>query len=63
MTLDDVIQALEMTNDASEAFYDLVTHEITWLDDFGMTREEYESVRPSDLPAYRVYEEVAADGQ
>lgn len=42
MTLDDVILALEMTNDASEAFYDLVTHEITWLDDFGMTREEYE---------------------
>ncbi len=27
-----------------------------------MTREEYESVRPSDLPDYRVYEEVAADG-
>ena len=28
-----------------------------------MTQEEYESVRPSDLPAYRVYEEVTVDGQ
>lgn len=43
MTLDDVILALEMTSDTSEAFYDLVTHEITWLDDFGMAQEEYEA--------------------
>ena len=28
-----------------------------------MTREEYESVKPEDLPNYRVYETVAADGQ
>ena len=28
-----------------------------------MTREEYESVRPEDLPSYRVYETVATDGQ
>lgn len=42
MKLDDVILALEMTNDTSQAFYDLVTHEITWLDDFGMTQREYE---------------------
>ena len=28
-----------------------------------MTREEYESVKPGDLPRYRVYEEITADGQ
>ena len=28
-----------------------------------MTREEYESVKPEDLPRYRVYEEITADGQ
>ena len=28
-----------------------------------MTREEYESVKPEDLPRYRVYETVAADGE
>ena len=27
-----------------------------------LTREEYESVRPEDLPDYRVYESVGADG-
>ena len=27
-----------------------------------MTREEFESVRPEDLPPYRVYEAVSADG-
>ena len=27
-----------------------------------MTREEYETVRPEDLPGYRVYEEFTADG-
>ena len=43
MTLDDVILALEMTSDSSEAYYDLVTHEITWLNDFAMTRDEYEA--------------------
>ena len=43
MRLDDVILALEMSTDTAKAFYDLVTHEITWLDDFGMTREEYET--------------------
>lgn len=42
MKLDDVILALEMTDDSSQAFYDLVTHKLTWLDDFSMTREEYE---------------------
>lgn len=43
MKLDDVILALEMTSDTSRAFYDLATHEIVWLDDFGMTGEEYET--------------------
>ncbi len=43
MKLDDVILALEMTNDTAKAFYDIVTQEIEWLDDFGMTREEYEA--------------------
>ncbi len=28
-----------------------------------ITQEEYESVTPEDIPRYRVYEEVAADGQ
>lgn len=28
-----------------------------------MTREEYELVKPEDLPCYRVYETVTADGQ
>jgi hypothetical protein len=28
-----------------------------------MTREEYEMVNPEDLPNYRVYETVAADGE
>lgn len=32
-----------MTRDNSKAFYDHVTHEITWLDELGMTREEYEA--------------------
>ena len=43
MKLDDVILALEMTNDLSHAFYDLVTREIVWLDEYGLTREEYEA--------------------
>ena len=43
MKLDDVILALEMTNDTSTAYYDLVTRKIEWLDEFGMTREEYEA--------------------
>ena len=43
MRLDDVIEALEMTSDTSKAFYDLVTKKIEWLDDFGMTRDEYEA--------------------
>lgn len=43
MKLDDVILALEMTSDNSKSFYDLVTHEITWLDELSMTREEYEA--------------------
>jgi len=43
MKLDDVILALEMTNDTSKAYFDLVTRKIEWLDDFGMTREEYEA--------------------
>ncbi len=28
-----------------------------------ITREEYESVKPEDLPRYRVYETVTADGK
>ena len=28
-----------------------------------MTREEYEMVQPEDIPNYRVYESVTADGQ
>ena len=28
-----------------------------------VTREEYESVKPEDLPCYRVYEEITVDGQ
>ncbi len=28
-----------------------------------LTREEYEKVRPEDLPRYRVYESVTADGR
>ena len=43
MRLNDVIEALEMTSDTSKAFYDLVTKKIEWLDDFGMTRDEYEA--------------------
>ncbi len=43
MKLDDVILALEMTNDTTKAFYDLVTCKIECLDDLGMTREEYEA--------------------
>lgn len=43
MKLDDMILALEMTNDMSKAYYDLVTHNIEWLENFGMTREECET--------------------
>lgn len=28
-----------------------------------ITQEEYEPVRPEDLPYYRVYEKITADGQ
>lgn len=43
MKLSDVILALEMTSDTSQGFYDLVTRKIERLDEFGMTREEYEA--------------------
>lgn len=43
MKLDDVILALEMTGDNSKAFYDLVTRQIVWLDDFSMSQDEYEA--------------------
>lgn len=41
MKLADVISALDMTGDGAQGFYDHVTHEITWLNDFFMTQEEY----------------------
>ena len=43
MKLSDVLFAIEMTDDNCKGFYDLVTKRIEWLDEFGMTREEYES--------------------
>ena len=38
-----MVEALQMTSDTSQGFYDLVTRKIEWLDEFGMTREEYEA--------------------
>lgn len=43
MKLSDVLLAMEMADDNCKGFYDLVTKRIEWLDEFGMTREEYES--------------------
>jgi len=43
MKLEDVIVALHGVSDTSKGYYDLKTKKIEWLDEFGMTSEEYEA--------------------